>query len=215
MANHSPAAAQTADTPTPVPTAEHPGDFGDQSLPSIEGKLNPPQYSNMDSHLNRIFERVQTGQFTAQAAAANAPIHREESIAVTLYVTEGYAQDVWDWLEDSGADPRNIGMDYIEAYIPVSLLAEASQQEGVISVRTIIPPQPAQGTVVSDGTALHGALAWHTAGLKGQGVKIGIIDLGFEGFQSLMGAEVPYERCRLDATPTCRRVHIEYLRLHE
>ena len=195
------AAAQTTDTPTPVPTAEQPGDSGDQQLPSLEGKLNPPQYPNMDSHLNRIFERVQTGQFTAQAAAANAPIHREESVAVTLYVTEGYAQDVWDWLEDSGADPRNIGMDYIEAYIPVSLLAEASQQEGVISVRTIIPPQPAQGMVVSDGAALHGAPAWHAAGFKGQGVKIGIIDAGFEGFQSLMGAELPLTaqaRCYTD-----------------
>ena len=200
LANHSPAAAQTTNTPTPIATAEHPGDFGDQSLLSIEGKLNP-QYPNLDSHLNRIFKRVQTGQFTAQAAAANAPIHREESVAVTLYVTEGYAQDVWDWLEDSGADPRNIGMDYIEAYVPVSLLAEASQQEGVISVRTVIPPQPAQGTVVSDGTALHGALAWHAAGIKGQGVKIGVIDAGFEGFQGLMGAELPLTaqaRCYID-----------------
>ena len=144
---------------------------------------------------------MQTGQFTAQAAAANAPIHREESVAVTLYVTEGYAQDVWDWLEDSGADPRNIGVDYIEVYIPVSLLAEASQQEGVISVRTIIPPQPAQGMVVSDGAALHGAPAWHAAGLKGQGVKIGIIDAGFEGFQGLMGTELPSSvqaRCYTD-----------------
>ena len=191
LSKGNPAAAQTADTPTPVPTAEHPGDFGDQSLPPIEGKLNPPQHPNMDSNLNRIVEQFQTSQFTAQAAAENAPIHREESVAVTLYVTEGYAQDVWDWLEDSGADPRNIGMDYIEAYIPVSLLAEASQQEGVISVRTIIPPQPAQGTVVSEGVAAHGVPAWHVAGMKGQGVKIGVIDVGFKDFQSLMGTELP------------------------
>ena len=201
LSKGNPAAAQTADTPTPIPTAEQPGDSGDQQLPSLEGKLNPPQYPNMDSHLNRIFERVQTGQFTAQTAAANSPVRSGASVAVTLYVTEGYAQDVWDWLEDSGADPRNIGVDYIEAYIPVSLLAEASQQEGVVSVRTIIPPQPAQGMVVSDGAALHGAPAWHAAGFKGQGVKIGIIDAGFEGFQSLMGAELPLTaqaRCYTD-----------------
>ena len=191
LANRSPAAAQTAATPTPVPTAEQPGDSGDQQFPSLEGKLNPPQYPNMDSHLNRIFERVQTGQFTAQTAAANAPIHREESVAVTLYVTEGYAQDLWDWLEESGASPRNIGIDYIEAYVPVSLLPEASLQEGVLSIRTIIPPQPAQGTVVSEGVAAHGVPAWHATGLKGQGVRIGVIDVGFKGFAKLMGSELP------------------------
>ena len=207
LANSGPAAAQTGDTPTPVPTPEQPEGSGVQDLPPIEGKLNPPKYPNMDSNLNRIVEQVQTGQFTAQAAAANAPLHREESVAVTLYITEGYAETVRDFLSANGASPRNIGVDYIEAYIPVSLLAEASTQEGVISIRTIIPPQPAQGAVVSEGVAAHGVPPWHAAGLKGQGVKIGVIDLGdpggggFDGFSSLMGTELPttvVARCYTD-----------------
>ncbi len=204
LANGNYAAAQTPDTPTPVPTTEQPGNFSAEDLAAaLAAKKKAHLYPNMDSNLNRIVEQVETGQFTAQAAAASAPIHREESVAVTLYVTEGYAQDVWDWLEDSRADPRNIGVDYIEAYIPVSLLPAASQQEGVISVRTIIPPQPAQGAVVSEGAAAHGAPAWHDAGIKGQGVKIGVIDVGFEGFRNLMGSELPAEgsvraRCYTD-----------------
>ncbi len=191
--------AQTGDTPTPA--AEPSGGIGDQILPPIEGKFNPPKYPNMDSGLNRIVEQVETGQFTAQAAAAGAPLHSEQSVAVTLYINEGYAQSVWDFLESNGGDPRNIGIDYIEAYLPVSLLPAASQREGVISIRTIIPAQPDQGVVVSDGVALHGAPAWHAAGLKGQGVRIGIIDSGFQGFQSLMGTELPASveaRCYTD-----------------
>ena len=74
------AVAQTADTPTPQATAE-PGDPGDQQLPPIKGKLNPPQYPNMDSNLNQIVQQAQSGQFTAQAAAANAPIHDGASVA--------------------------------------------------------------------------------------------------------------------------------------
>lgn len=190
-ADNGSAQAQTADTPTPEATTESDDDFGDQQIPPIEGKLNPPQYPNMDSNLNRIVERVQSGQFTAHAAAASAPIHSGASVAVTLYTDEGYTQDVWDWLEENGASPRNIGADYIEAYVPVSLLAEASQQEGVISIRTIIPPQPAQGAIVSEGVEAHGVPAWHAAGLKGRGVKIGVIDAGFEGFEALMGTELP------------------------
>ena len=193
--------AQTPDTPTPEAT-QGPGDWdGMENLPPIEGKLNPPQYPNMDSNLNHIIQQVETGQFTAHAAATNAPLHQEKSVAVTLYVTEGYIQTIRDFLEANGASPRNIGADYIEAYISVSLLPEASTQEGVISIRTIIPPEPGQGTVVSEGAAAHGAPAWHAAGLKGQSVKIGIIDTGFEGFQSLMGTELPSSveaRCYTD-----------------
>ena len=182
--------AQTGDTSTPEATVE-PGDSGGQQLPPLEGKINPPQYPNMDSNLNRIVEQAQSGQFTAQAAAANAPIHSGASVAVTLYITEGYADAISGWLTDNGGSPRNIGADYIEAYVPVSLLGEASEQEGVVSIRTIIPPEPAQGAVVSEGVAVHGVPAWHTAGMKGEGVKIGIIDTGFHGFQSLMGTELP------------------------
>jgi len=145
----------------------------------------------MDSHLNRIVEQVQTGQFTAQAAAANAPVHSGASVAVTIYITEGYADAIAAYLTDNGASPRNIGIDYIEAYAPVSLLPSASEREGVISVRKIVPLRPAQGTVVSEGVVAHGVPAWHSAGLKGQGVRIGIIDIDFKGFQSLMGTELP------------------------
>ena len=76
--------AQTGDTPTPVPTIEQPDGPGSWQLPPIEGKLHSPQYPNMDSSLNRIVLQVETGQSIAQAAAANAPLHQEESVAVTL-----------------------------------------------------------------------------------------------------------------------------------
>ena len=183
--------AQTGDTPTPEATAEHSESSSIQDLPPLAGKLDPPKYANMDSHLNQIVEQVETGQSVARIAAENAPLHSDESVAVTLYIAEGYAEAIVAFLEDKGASPRNVGTDYIEAYVPVSLLPEASTQEGVISVQTIIPPQPAQGAVVSEGAEVHGATAWHDAGLKGQGVKIGIIDAGFLGFSSLMGTELP------------------------
>ena len=182
--------AQQGDAPTPTPTTE-PGPVFDIQILPTEGKISPPKYPNLDSDLNHIIEQAQTSRLNTRAAAANAPMHREESVAVTLYITEGYAQDVWDYLEQSGASPRNIGADHIEAYIPVSLLAEASEQEGVLSIRTIIPPHPDQGTIVGGGVAAHGVPSWHAAGYKGRGVKIGVIDFSFEGFAGLMGSELP------------------------
>ena len=191
--------AQTGDTPTPAPEQGDGSDLADRQ--QIERNIKSPKHPNLDSMLNQIVEQVDSGEFSAQTAAAGAPLHDEDSVAVTLYITEGYAEAVRDFLSDNGASPRNVGADYIEAYIPVSLLASASRQAGVISIRTIIPPQPAQGAVVSEGAAAHGVTPWHAAGLKGAGVKIGVIDSGFENFGSLMGTELPstvQARCYTD-----------------
>ena len=183
--------AQTGETPTAEASPAVEEEFGVQNLTRLEGRLNAPNYPKIDSNLNDILQQYESGQSTAQVAAANAPIHSEESVAVTIYITEGYADAIADYLDANGASPRNIGVDYIEAYVPVSLLPGASTQEGVISMSAIIPAQPAQGAVVSEGVAVHGATTWHDAGLKGLGVRIGIIDQGFQGFSSLMGTELP------------------------
>ena len=182
--------AQQGDVPTPTP-ANVPGPVFDiQGLP-LEGKVSPPRYLNLDSNLNRVVEQARTGQLTTRAAAASAPKYHGQSVAVTLYIIEGYADAIASYLEANGASPRNIDADYIEAYIPVSLLAEASEREGVLSARTIIPPHPDQGSVVSGGVAAHGVPSWHAAGYKGRDVKIGVIDLSFKGFAGLMGSELP------------------------
>ena len=182
--------AQQGDAPRPTPSAE-PGPVFDIQISPTGGKISPPKYPNLDSDLNHIVEQTRTGQLTAQAAAASTPMHYGQSVAVTLYIIEGYADAIASYLEANGASPRNIGADYIEAYIPVSLLAEVSEREGVVSIRTIIPPHPDQGTIVSGGVAAHGVPSWHAAGFKGRGVKIGVIDLSFKGFTGLMGSELP------------------------
>ena len=182
--------AQQGDAPTPTPAAE-PGPVFDVQVVPSGGKISPPKYPNLDSKLNHILEQTRTGRLTAQAAAASAPMHYGQSVAVTLDIIEGYADAIASYLEANGASPRNIGAEYIEAYVPVSLLAEASEQEGVVSIRSIVPPQPDQGSVVSGGVAAHGVTSWHAAGFKGRGVKIGVIDVSFKGFAGLMGSELP------------------------
>ena len=83
-----------------------------------------------------------------------------------------------EFLRANGGDPRNVGDDYVEAYMPVTLLAEASEQPNVARVQAIIPPQPARGSVTSQGVTAHAANAWHIAGYTDDGVKVGVIDGG-------------------------------------
>ena len=105
------------------------------------------------------------------------------------------------YLEDNGGDPRNVGVDYIEAYVPVSLLGPLSLQPGVTQVQEIIPPQPAYGNVTSQAVALHLADSWQDAGYQGRGIKVGVIDVGFTGYSGLRGIELPstvVARCYTD-----------------
>ncbi len=42
-----------------------------------------------------------------------------------------------------------------------------------------------------EGVDVTGAKEWHKAGFTGQGIKIGILDLGFDGYRNLLGDELP------------------------
>ena len=178
-----------APTPTPAPEIEP----HNEQVPPLEGKINPPKYDGMAYLLNEIVRKYESGALTARAAASTAPLHREQSVAVTFHIEEDYVRDVWDYLQANDIPAREPLEDehFIEAEVPVSLLAIASELPGVIVVKPIVPPQPAQGSVGGQGATAHGATAWHSAGYRGQGVKVGVIDLGFQAFSDLQGTELP------------------------
>ena len=171
--------------------------------PDFRPKLTKrtPLMGNLDSMLSQLASSVQGGYSTAHDAASQAPIYAADSVAVTFYLN-GDTATLLAFLRANGGYPRNIGDDYVEAYVPVALLAEASEQPNVVRVQAIVPPQPAgKGAVISQGVAAHAANAWHTAGYTGAGVKVGVIDGGFEGFSALMGSELPANvtaRCYTD-----------------
>ena len=164
-------------------------DVVDELAPSIPEKRGL-KYPNLGSYLDQLVAQVEDGDSSAQDAAGEAPMHREESVAVTIYLS-GNVDEVVKFLGDNGGDPRNVGEDYIEAYVPVSLLGPVSEHPGVLRVREIIPPENDFGDFTSQGVQAHLSDAWNRAGFSGQGVKVGIIDSGFEGFGSLMGTELP------------------------
>ena len=176
------------------------GDGGDDQL-SIPEKTEL-KYPNLGSTLDRMVARVEYEGATSEEAAGEALVHQAESVAVTIYLS-GNVADVVTFLEDNGGDPRNVGEDYIEAYVPVPLLGPVSERPGVTRVREIVPPQPVQPVqrITGHGPAVHGSVAWNQDGYSGQGVKVGIIDLGFKDLSSLMGTELPatvQARCYTD-----------------
>jgi subtilisin family serine protease len=50
---------------------------------------------------------------------------------------------------------------------------------------------PDGNTIEGEGVRKIGADTWHQAGITGAGLRIGILDRGFEGYRELLGAELP------------------------
>ena len=68
--------------------------------------------------------------------------------------------------------------------VPASSLLAVSELPGVRFVRR--PYRPHSQVTISEGASRIGALANHSAGVKGQGVKVAIIDGGFKGADQLL-----------------------------
>ena len=152
-----------------------------------------PRYANMDPLLNEMAEQHMQGAFTANAAAANAAVSGGQSVGVIFSTEPGQSSGLRDFLQENGASPGPAFNGFIGADVPVSLLAAASQQDGVTWMQASVPARAVQDAESSpDGDlAEHGVDLWHAAGIKGAGVKIAVINLGFDGIQDMLGTELP------------------------
>ena len=170
---------------TPRASADGDDEFPIPEKPALK-------YPNLGYHLDRLVARVEAGEASGEEAAKDASISQDEAVAVTIYLS-GNVVEVVEFLEENGGAPRNVGDDYIEAYVRVSLLGPLSEQPGVLRVREIIPPQDDLGNFTSQGVQAHGSAVWNQGGYSGQDIKVGVIDsyFGFRGFRGLMGSELP------------------------
>src|SRR6266511_3710544 len=69
----------------------------------------------------------------------------------------------------------------VEALVPVESLNTLARNRTVRFVRE--PAQPVPEAVRGEGVVSTGAASWHRAGTRGEGVKIAVIDLGFDGYR--------------------------------
>jgi subtilisin family serine protease len=92
-------------------------------------------------------------------------------------------------LRFAGLDLRGTWRRTIEGYVRPRQLERLAGTPGVVAVRAIRAPHV--DSYVGPGPALHGATPWHQAGFTGKGVKVGILDGGFDGFATRLGSELP------------------------
>jgi hypothetical protein len=79
----------------------------------------------------------------------------------------------------------------LQVWLPPATLTAVADSPGVAYLGAPDYAQLAAADAVSEGVARAEATAWHAAGLRGQGVRIAIIDGGFQGYTAKLGSELP------------------------
>ena len=204
-------ASHTAGPAAPSPTTAPASPITETSTPAAIPTLTPettavltqevstpapeqPQPSQIDSALNQLLSRIDSGAITEAEAAEQTPLHRDGTVAVTIGLS-GDPRETLDLLQSHDISPRHATAHYIEVFVPPLLLREIAEISDTAAISLIVPPQsfqePPNQSVLGDGPAAHRSAAWNQAGFTGSGIKIGVIDAGFAGADSLLGTELP------------------------
>ncbi len=80
------------------------------------------------------------------------------------------------------------GDTWLQAWIPTGALDAIAAQDDVFYISR--PAEPML-MATTEGLAVINGPAWHSAGFRGAGVKVAIIDGGFQGYPGLLGSELP------------------------
>jgi len=200
----------TAPPPTPVPTLPAlevtlPPSLADlaEQYPELASVLNDPE---LDTVYKELLVAYQEGgeEAVEELARQRGLLTPDGDVRVTLVLdTEDHGPLV-DQLQAAGVtvvsaygDRVNIAvpLEQIEAQLqtgePGAIFEELTELEHVIAVRLPERRVPDAGGVEGEGVAVIGADHWHSAGISGEGVRIGILDLGFADHQTLTGVELP------------------------
>jgi hypothetical protein len=79
----------------------------------------------------------------------------------------------------------------VQVLVPTRAIKQLAALDSIVWIRTPLAPILEQGGTISEGVRVTGAHLWHEAGIKGRGVKVAVIDLGFKGYKPLIGRELP------------------------
>jgi len=135
-------------------------------------------------------------------------LNRREEIRITLVLDDTrYVQAMSEELSRAGITVEGSYQERINVGVPLVLIENLAAQQGTAAlfeqltqmehiIRLELPaPRRSDGrpgrAAGGEGASLTGAAEWHAAGLTGQGIRVGILDLGFDGYRDLLGRELP------------------------
>ncbi len=175
----------------------------DASL-DLSTPAKPPR-TKLQEPLSRLSAaQRESGPVGARLAARRLGVPLEgTSVRVIVEARPGLAGETSRRAPALGTTVEARYLDLVQLLVPVEQLNELAREPSVAYVRLPLARVP---DIVGQGVGLIGADGWHLAKQTGAGVKVAVLDLGFAGYQSLLGTELPASvvahSCRADADIT-------------
>ncbi len=148
-------------------------------------------HPKLDSQLSQLAEehRARGPAAAKQQARLQGVDLVDERVRVIVQAQPGREALAVASARTLGGEVEATHRDLVQVLAPLGIL-EALADEG--AVRLVRQPLRAIPTAVTgEGVALINADDWQQAGVAGCGVKVAVLDLGFLGYPSLLGSELP------------------------
>ena len=157
-----------------------------QDLPPPE-QAGKDKHPNMDSRLAGLYESAAAGGGAVPASTTAMQLSSDGQRVQVVLVMVSAGAPVPGGL---GIEVETLYEDMVQATVPVMNLEKIASDENVRLVKIPSRPVPADlpllaetqnaGTVTSEGTTVIGSDLLNTAGYTGDGVKVAVIDTGFD-----------------------------------
>ncbi len=164
----------------------------------------PAKRSAPGSRLDAALTRVLAARDPIAQAKADGLVVRSGMIQVHIVTESASAEAVAGWLTAGGAERVSRAGELVQADVLPDLLRRVELHAGVLAIHrpSYAPRQSPDdlpvsgqaagaGAATTEGVEAMNATAWHTAGYAGQGIKVGVIDAEFGGWDTLLGSELP------------------------
>lgn len=191
---------------TAAPLAQEQTPFKTMTLPDgaftwsadAPGDLATAKNPKLDSTMAHLAANAQNSRRSALDLAASQALRLSgDRVQAQIVTTASSLDSALQAVAEVGGEVTGIGSSgsLIQGWLPMVALEELAADDAVLQIRR--PPQLVllEDTLAADATteglAVINGPVWHSAGYRGAGVKIGIIDGGFQGYPALLGTDLP------------------------
>ncbi len=172
-------------------------------FPEISQILQDEKLDSVYKEFLMVYQ--QGGQEAAYELARKRGILNDNNeVRMTLELDTTDTNELVTSLEEHGINVTTVSGNMVDISVPLAVIeaSMASDQPGRIFmdisglehiVRLRLPQVGIHdvGSVETEGVAVIGADVWQAAGITGKGVKVGVLDVGFDKYKSLLGSDLP------------------------
>ena len=155
-------------------------------LSNKENKNNPKLQSVLGDLL-RAYKKGGLKEAINFSKSRNIKL-KDGRIRLVLEVNPNKIVTVMEKIKSLGCQIESSYKGLIQVLAPISSLDAISSLEDVNYIRR---PYLFKPGIISEGVSVVGADIWQGYGYNGQGTKVAIVDLGFQGYEDLLGTELP------------------------